>query len=69
MDGISLRIKFVAGFVICRYIKTAGVIPVIFASSLLSIPNILASVIKNDGFTLFAQKYLDYTTPVGFLLY
>ena len=50
-------------------INTAGVVPVIFASSLLSIPNILASVIKNDGFTLFAQKYLDYTTPVGFLLY
>ena len=50
-------------------INTAGVIPVIFASSLLSIPSILASVIKNDSFTLFAQKYLDYTTPVGFLLY
>ena len=50
-------------------INTAGVVPVIFASSLLSIPNILASVIKSEGFTLFAQKYLDYTTPVGFLLY
>ena len=50
-------------------INTAGVIPVIFASSLLSIPSILASVIKNESFTLFAQKYLDYTTPVGFLLY
>lgn len=50
-------------------INTAGVIPVIFASSLLSIPSIIASVIKNDAFTVFAQKYLDYTTPVGFLLY
>lgn len=50
-------------------INTAGVIPVIFASSLLSIPSILAQVIKNDTFTLIAQKYLDYTTPVGFLLY
>ena len=50
-------------------INTAGVIPVIFASSLLSIPSILASVIKNDSFTLFTQKYLDYSTPVGFLLY
>lgn len=50
-------------------INTAGVIPVIFASSLLSIPTILAQVIKNDTFTLIAQKYLDYTTPVGFLLY
>ena len=50
-------------------INTAGVVPVIFASSLLSIPSIIAQVIKNDSFTLFAQKYLDYTTPVGFLLY
>ncbi len=50
-------------------INTAGVIPVIFASSLLSIPSILAQVINNDTFTLIAQKYLDYTTPVGFLLY
>ena len=50
-------------------INTAGVVPVIFASSLLSIPSILAQVIKNDTFTLIAQKYLTYTTPVGFLLY
>ena len=50
-------------------INSAGVIPVIFASSLLSIPGIIAQVIKNDGFTLFVQKYLTYTTPVGFVLY
>ena len=50
-------------------INTAGVIPVIFASSLLTIPGIIAQVIKNDGFTLFVQKYLNYTTPVGFVLY
>lgn len=50
-------------------INTAGVVPVIFASSLLSIPSIIAQVINNGAFTKFAQKYLDYTTPVGFLLY
>ena len=50
-------------------INTAGVIPVIFASSLLSIPSILAQVIKNDTFTIVVQKYLTYTTPVGFILY
>lgn len=50
-------------------INTAGVMPVIFASSLLSIPSILAQVIKNDTFTLICQKYLNYTTPVGFVLY
>ena len=50
-------------------INSAGVIPVIFASSLLSIPSIVAQVIKNDNLTLFVQKYLMYTTPVGFILY
>lgn len=50
-------------------INSAGVIPVIFASSLLSIPSILAQVIKNDTFRLIVQKYLTMTTPVGFVLY
>lgn len=50
-------------------INTAGVIPVIFASSLLALPGILAQVIKNETFTLVVQKYLTYTTPVGFLIY
>jgi len=50
-------------------INSAGVIPVIFASSLLSIPSIIAQVIHKDAFTLFVQKYLVYTTPIGFCLY
>ena len=50
-------------------INSAGVIPVIFASSLLSIPGIIAQIVKNDTFTLIVQKYLTYTTPVGFALY
>jgi len=50
-------------------INSAGVIPVIFASSLLSIPNIIAQVVKNDSFTLIVQKYLTMTTPVGFIIY
>jgi preprotein translocase subunit SecY len=50
-------------------INSAGVIPVIFASSLLSIPSILEKVINNDKFTLVVQKYLTYTTPVGFIIY
>ena len=50
-------------------INTAGVIPVIFASSLLAIPGLLAQVIKNETFTLVVEKYLTYTTPVGFLIY
>ena len=50
-------------------LNSAGVIPVIFASTLLSIPQILSSIIKKEGFTLFVQKYLSYTTGVGFVLY
>ncbi|MBQ6135662.1 MAG: preprotein translocase subunit SecY [Bacilli bacterium] len=50
-------------------INSAGVMPVIFASSLLSVPSIIAQVIKKEGFSLFVQKYLTYTTPVGFCLY
>ena len=50
-------------------INSAGVIPVIFASSLLSIPTFIAQVVKNEGFSLFVSKYLNYTTPVGFIIY
>ncbi len=50
-------------------VNSANVVPVIFASSLLAIPGVLAAVIKKDGFTLFVQKYLTYTTPVGFIIY
>lgn len=50
-------------------INSANVVPVIFASSLLSIPSIIAQVVKNETFTLIVQKYLNYTTPVGFIIY
>ena len=50
-------------------INSAGVIPVIFASSLLSIPSVIAQVINNEKFSLIVQKYLTMTTPVGFMLY
>ena len=50
-------------------INSAGVMPVIFASSIVSIPSIIATVAKNESVTLFVQKYLSYTTPVGFIIY
>lgn len=50
-------------------LNSANVIPVIFASSLLAIPSIIAQVMKKESFTVFVQKYLTYTTPVGFILY
>jgi len=50
-------------------LNSSGVMPVIFASALLSIPQILSSVIKKEGFTLFVQKYLTYTNGVGLIVY
>ncbi|MBQ8131103.1 MAG: preprotein translocase subunit SecY [Bacilli bacterium] len=50
-------------------LNSAGVIPVIFASSLISVPGLIAQIVKNDTFTLIVQKYLTMTTPVGFVLY
>ncbi len=50
-------------------INSAGVVPVIFASTFLSIPAAIAQFINNEGFTNFVNSYLSYTTPVGFLIY
>lgn len=50
-------------------INSAGVIPVIFASSLLAVPITIAQVIGNESFSNFVNSYLDYTTPVGLILY
>lgn len=50
-------------------INTAGVVPVIFASSLLTIPAVIAQFVKNDGFTNFVSNYLTYTKPVGFVIF
>ena len=50
-------------------LNSAGVVPVIFASALISIPQIIAQFIKKEGFTLFVSKYLTMTSPVGFIIY
>lgn len=50
-------------------LNSAGVMPVIFASALLSIPQILSSVLKKEGFTEFVQTYLSYTKGTGLVLY
>ena len=50
-------------------LNSAGVMPVILASAVISVPAFLASIIKKEGFTLFVEKYLTYTTPVGFIVY
>ena len=50
-------------------LNSAGVIPVIFASAIMAIPQIIASFVKNDTFSLIVSKYINYTTTTGLLLY
>ena len=50
-------------------INSAGVIPVIFASIVLTIPATIAGLFKNEAATNFISKYIVYTTPTGFILY
>ena len=50
-------------------LNSAGVIPVIFASVLISIPSTLTNFIKVEGFKTFVSNYLVYTKPVGFIIY
>ena len=50
-------------------LNSAGVIPVIFASAIMAIPQIIASFVKNDTFSLIVSKYINYTTTTGLILY
>ena len=50
-------------------LNSGGVIPVIFASSVIAIPATIAQFINKEGFTLFVNKYLNYNTVPGFTLY
>lgn len=50
-------------------LNSSGVIPVIFASALISIPGLLANFIKSESFTLFVNKYLTTNSVVGFTIY
>ena len=50
-------------------INSAGVIPVIFASSLLSVPATIAQFVGSEKFTNIVNNYLTYTKPVGFAIF
>jgi len=50
-------------------INSAGVIPVIFASTLITIPVTIVNLIKNPKAIAFVDKYITNTTLTGFLLY
>lgn len=51
-------------------LNSAGVIPVIFASSILTIPTTIINFIGNEKAMAFAEKYLSFnTTNTGLILY
>ncbi len=50
-------------------INSAGVIPVIFASTLLAIPVTVVNFIGNQTAIDFVNKWINYTSPTGFLIY
>ena len=50
-------------------LNSAGVITVIFASAIMTIPQIISSFLKNGTFELIVSKYINYTTTTGLLLY
>ena len=44
--------------------------PVIFASVIFTVPTVIAGFLSSDnGFATFVNKYVSYTTPVGFIIY
>ena len=50
-------------------INSAGVMPVIFASVLTTIPGTIVTLIGNESAINFVNNYIIYTSPTGFLLY
>ena len=50
-------------------INSAGVIPVIFASIVTTIPATIISLMDNQKALDFVNKYINYNTPTGFILY
>ena len=50
-------------------VNAANVMPVIFASTLIAIPQTLANFIKSEGYIKFVNNYLNYNTVVGLIIY
>lgn len=50
-------------------INSAGVIPVIFALVITTIPGTIVTLIGNESAVNFVNNYIIYTSPTGFLLY
>jgi preprotein translocase subunit SecY len=50
-------------------LNSAGVVPVIFASSLVSTPALVADFMKNESFSAFINNWLSLSSSTGFVLY
>lgn len=50
-------------------LNSAGVMPVIFASILTTIPATIVALTKNQNAIDFVNKYIVYNSPTGFILY
>lgn len=50
-------------------LNSAGVVPVIFASALISVPALIAQFTKNKGMQEFVQKWLSLNSLTGFLMF
>ena len=51
-------------------LNSASVMPVIFASVIFTIPSFIAGLLDSENaFAVFVSKYVNYTTPVGFVAY
>lgn len=50
-------------------INSAGVMPVIFASIITSVPATIVAIIGNEKAIQFVNKYIVYTSNTGFILY
>ena len=50
-------------------LNAAGVMPVIFASTLITIPTTIVNLIGSESAINFVNNYIVYTSPTGFLLY
>ncbi len=50
-------------------LNSAGVMPVIFASTLIAIPTTIVNLINNANAIAFVKNYIEYTSLTGFILY
>ena len=50
-------------------VNAASVMPVIFASTIISIPQTFTNFIKSEGYIKFVNNYLNYNTTIGLIIY